>query len=81
MTKDEDIRRAEQAARILDDPLIQEVLASMREDFTDQWRNSRPDDVEAREGAYRMLRCVDRFEEKLITLVNSGKIAKANAAR
>lgn len=79
MKKENDYRledlRGKQADRLLNDPLIKEVLQGMRDALCKNLETSAWRDNEEREEIYRMLKTVTAFERELIKRVKAGKVA------
>lgn len=69
-------RRGEEAARLLAEPLLKQVLASMETDVISTMKSLRPNDMEGRDTCFRELRAVERFRRKLQEYVQSGQHAK-----
>jgi len=68
------IRRAEQADRIINDPLVIEAFEIIETEFTRLIIESSETDEEGRERAYRMLWSARRFKSFFESVVASGKI-------
>jgi len=58
-------RAAEHAQRLLDDPVLVGALGRLEAQYLDLWRNSLPEDREAREDAYHALRGLTAFRADL----------------
>ena len=65
------------ADRILKDPIIKEVIQEIRQDCFRAIEKSTFFQNKTREEAYKMLRTVGVFENKLKKMVESGKVAQA----
>lgn len=75
MSIDEDIQKGQQAQALLENEILQEIFANMRDTLTSAWSESPDRDVEGRERIYLMKKTVDTFEEHLKAYVNTGKFA------
>ena len=64
------------ADRILKDPIIKEVIQEIRQDCFRAIEKSTFFQTKTREEAYKMLRTVGVFENKLKKMVESGKVAQ-----
>ena len=65
------------ADRILKDPIVKEVIQDIRQDCFRAIEKSTFFQTKTREEAYKMLRTVGVFENKLKKMVESGKVAQA----
>lgn len=79
--RDEAIRRAREAERLLEEPLLVEVLAGLEAEAIRAWRFSDPADTAARETAYHNIAAVERLKKALRTLVEDGGVAKKQIAQ
>ena len=70
-------QRADNAKRILDDPLVQEAFDTLRQEFLDRWENSPAQDTDARETLWLGLKILSRLEAHFESLIASGQMAKA----
>lgn len=57
---------------ILDDELVQEALGELEKAAIEGWRNSRAEDAERREDAWRMLRTLDVFKDQFERWIAGG---------
>jgi len=71
-----DIQRGEQAARLLSEPLLIEALELIESEYTQEWKNSPARDVEGREKLWLMVRTVQKFQQELESVLETGKLAK-----
>lgn len=76
MTKTEDIEKGNEAAGLLDHPLMKEAFESIEKDIFNAWRNSAPDEGKEREDAYLLEWALDRFKQRLTTYIANGKMAQ-----
>jgi hypothetical protein len=72
----QDINLAENAKRLLNDPLLSESLLNMRETLYHNIRTSSYKATDEREECYRMLKAVDAFESQLISKIKGGEKAQ-----
>lgn len=75
------IPRAEDAKRLLEHPLLNEVLDGIEAEAISRWRTTRNDDVQTREEYFQTVRANDRLRAGLQAIVNDGKVAAHVAAR
>ncbi len=68
--------RAEQARRLLEDPLLAEAFAGVVKEAMADWANTRPDAVETREGLWRMVQTVSRVKNALLNHMVTGQMAE-----
>lgn len=71
---DDAIRRASQADKLLNDPILTEAFEKLRETYTQAWLDSGYEDVERREKSFRMVHAVNALESQLVEIVNNGKL-------
>ena len=71
-----DMERGDKARRILEEDLIKEAFDLMESNYNNTWRNSHPEQLEAREEAYRMLICLEKFKLQLTSVLQTGTLAK-----
>ncbi len=81
MTKDEEIRRANEAKRIIEDPLVIEALAAMRGDLIAEWEKAPARDTEGRERLWAMVKTIDKFRSFFVGAMEGGKVAQAQLLR
>lgn len=74
---EDDLKRAEQARHLLDNPLLQEVLNDLKKAYIDEWLSSNPDETEKRERLYTAVQVVDGFSKELRIILENGAITKA----
>lgn len=65
LTAEELAKRADEAERLLHDPLLQEALANLRVAYFEEWLNTSPEDARARESLYMASRAVSHVETHL----------------
>jgi len=68
---------AQRAKAILEDPLVAGALAAIKAGMHADWESSEPDDRDGREDAFRMLRAVKVFEQRLQQHTRDGAVAEA----
>ncbi len=73
--------RAAQAARLLDDPLLVEVLDGIEQAAINAWASTAVGDVEHREMAYHSLKASRRVRETLKGVVDNGLVEASRAIR
>ena len=67
--------RAAAAQRLLDDPMLQEAFANVRDAAITVWTGTKADAVQDREIAWLTVKVVDRVKAELESVVVNGKIA------
>lgn len=73
----DDIKKAEQARHLNDNPLLNEILNDLKEAYVDQWLASNPEEKEKRERLYIASQVVDEFARNLRVIIENGAISKA----
>lgn len=76
-----DIFRGEQAARLLNDELLQEAFATIERECTDQWLQSPERDIEGRERLRLTIKCLHRLRLELQSVLDTGQMAKLSLAQ
>ena len=74
MTPDEIILRGENARRLLSDKVLQEAIAGIKKEITDQWAATPARDEEGREWIWRHYKVAERFEAMLKGYVEAGRV-------
>lgn len=78
--REDEIRRGQQAKRLLEDDLFIASMDALIGYYDIQWKNSALGDTEGREAAYRMLRTAAEFRGLLTKIVETGDIAAEQLA-
>jgi hypothetical protein len=74
--EEKEIKKAEHAKNLLKDPLLQEVLDKMEEEYTATWRNTKTDETEARELLWQLLWAIGEFRSHLSVIMQRGEFHK-----
>jgi hypothetical protein len=77
MTSDELILRAEQAQRILNDPLISEAFETLEKDVAEAWASSAVRDKEGQNELLLMMKTARKFRAIFTALVMTGEVEKS----
>lgn len=80
MDRDAIIRRGRAAEQLLSQDGLS-ALGEIETDLITDWANSNPANTEGREAIWRMVKCLELFQQKLETWVADGKLESANAER
>lgn len=72
---DTQVRRGEQAARILSEPLVVEAFELIRANLVDKFFDTKESDSELRERVFRMNLACREFERYFREIIESGKMA------
>lgn len=75
METGEEIRRGEQAQRILDDPLYKESVSLIRENLLNELTQTQVRDNEGREFLYLLIRSLDTIQIHLQSVLETGQMA------
>lgn len=73
-----DIDRAEHAARLLQDQLLQDALAAIKAEVVRAWIDCPARDKEGKEALWQLGKTADKFEALLKGYIETGKLATAN---
>ena len=76
----EAIRRADDAKRVLSDPIVKQALEGIRKEIYSQWSATPARDSEGREWVWRHLKVLEKFEGILKGYIENGKIEKLREA-
>ena len=69
--------RALRAKALIDDPLLQEGLTTLEESYIAAWRQTRPDDHQAREKLYLAVNVIGKLKDHLEAAMANGRVADA----
>lgn len=75
METGEEIKRGEQAKRILDDPLYKESVNLIRENLLNELTQTQIRDHEGREFLYLLIRSLDTIQVHLQSVLETGQMA------
>lgn len=71
-------RKAEDAKRLLNDPILKEALSTLKETCFYNIETSHHDQVDQREDLYYMLRCITAFERQIKQYIQDGTVTVHN---
>jgi len=77
MTPEEQIARGEHAKRLLDDPLLKEALAEIKQAVVEQWAALSVQNKEQAEELKRLLWAAKQFEASFVAHVGGATIARS----
>jgi hypothetical protein len=80
MTREQEIRRGEQARRLLEEPLLQEAFATVDAALREAWAATAEDATAERERLWLMLRLLGRVRTHLVDVLQTGKLADSQLA-
>lgn len=80
MTRDDEIRRGNEAKRLLGEPLLVEALATIRAEIEREWLAAPARDIEGRERLWMMRKLTDRLEGHLRSVAETGALAAKQVA-
>jgi hypothetical protein len=72
--------KGRRAKQILEDEVFNEAFDGLERKCIESWQNSRPDDTEARERAFRLLTSARAAKQEFIKILNDGIMAEADLA-
>tara|TARA_Y100001973_G_scaffold105605_1_gene179442 strand:+ start:573 stop:806 length:234 start_codon:yes stop_codon:yes gene_type:complete len=76
MTPEEELKRSEEAKKILDNPIFKEANEKLKKELTDELINSPIRDTEAREKLYLMIKMHESVLNQLKSIMDTGKLLK-----
>ena len=80
MTLDEEVRRGNQAERILKDDMYLEAFTAVRDEIIAQWEQAPARDSEGRDRLWLMLKLLERLKGHLTGVMETGTLAKKQIA-
>jgi len=78
MTPEEESRRGDEAARLLQHPLLIEAFELIEQEYTEQWKNSPARDEDGRQSIWLALKNLHKVKGHLEYTMETGKVAKAS---
>lgn len=76
MELEQQAHRGDQAAKLMEHPLLVEAFDLIEQDIRDKWANSPARDTEGRESLWTQLRLLHRLKGQIQYVAESGKVAK-----
>lgn len=76
-----DVQRAQRAERLLTDSLLVEAFAAIEAEYLKAWKGTAARDTDARERLWQAYQIIGIVQSNLKSVVNSGKLAKAELDR
>lgn len=76
MSLEDQARKGDEAAIVLEMPIVKECLKGMREEIIQQWSETPARDAEGRDWIWRHYKVLEKFEGLLRGYMASGKMAK-----
>ena len=73
------IGKGNQAKQRLEDPLFQEAVAKLKADYVTEWAAAKS--TEAREKIWTRYNLIEDVSQRLVSLMNDGKMAKVELER
>ena len=74
--KSEDVRRADDARQLLDNPLFQEAFATIRKELIEHLLNTRVAEEVERDRLYITIKALDLVEQHIKSVFETGKLAE-----
>ena len=81
MDLETEARRGQEAAQLLEHPLLREAFDTQRERIQREWQESPARDTEGRERLWLMLKLLGAVEGHLKTVMETGKLATLEIER
>lgn len=76
MTREEEVNRARQAKRLLEEPLLREVRADLEKLHITRWRRSNAEQQQMREHTWLYLRTLDDVFQQLQNIADRGTVSR-----
>ncbi len=77
---DEEIRRGNEAERLLKEPLLCEAFEMIEAECIKQWKDAPARDTDGRERIWMMLKLLDKLKAHIVSIADTGKLASAKVA-
>ena len=74
--KGEELRRADEAKRLLDNPLLKEAFTTIREELIKHLLNTRVAEETERDRLYITIKALDLVEQHIQSVLETGKLAE-----
>jgi len=74
--KSEEVRRADAARQLLDNPLFQEAFATIRKELIEHLLNTRVAEEVERDRLYITIKALDLVEQHIKSVFETGKLAE-----
>lgn len=81
MTRSDEVEFGARAQQLLEDPVLQKVLADIESQYVESWRKTPPEDAAGREMLYRAIVCIDHVRTHLNVVAQSGRLTLAHMER
>jgi len=81
MDKRNRVRRGKDAERVVMDPVLLEAFADLEQQYTNEWKSSKVDDMVNREQAYARVTALTDLKRQLQSYVDDAKIANKQLER
>jgi hypothetical protein len=72
------VNRAQKAASLLDNDLLNEAFKTLEQSYIDFWRMTKPEDSLGREKAFIAINIVGKVKDHLQKVVDNGRLAQAD---
>jgi len=72
----EQIDKGVAAEKLLENPILRQVLSSIEKEIEDGWKGSKSNDQKQRENAYYMHRAVQALRDRLGGVITTGNYAQ-----
>lgn len=81
MDKRNRVQRGKDAERVVMDPVLLEAFADLEQQYTNEWKSSKVDDMVNREQAYARVTALTDLKRQLQSYVDDAKIASKQLER
>jgi hypothetical protein len=81
MDKRNRVQRGKDAERVVMDPVLLEAFADLEQQYTNEWKSSKVDDMVNREQAYARVTALTDLRRQLQSYVDDAKIANKQLER
>ena len=81
MDKRNRVQRGNDAERVVMDPVLLEAFADLEQQYTNEWKSSKVDDMVNREQAYARVTALTDLKRQLQSYVDDAKIANKQLER
>ena len=81
MDKRNRVQRGKDAERVVMDPVLLEAFADLEQQYTNEWKSSKVDDMVNREQAYARVTALTDLKRQLQSYVDDAKLANKQLER
>lgn len=81
MSLEDQMSRGDEAARLLENPVLTEAFTALEQEYTNLWKQTKASDEAAREKLWLSIRQLQMVQAHLHSAIQTGKVARATLAQ